>query len=201
MRSASISLLFAVSLSFGCATSLPVSVEKEPGPALARFETYAFVSEVESAPMDPAFGPNAQRLVRDELELSLRTRGYQLAHPDDADMLISVGTTTATQIGSREVHVWPSGYDVYTQRSGVATPVGDVPLSSRTTVVPRSPELDSEPAYERTERTVVMDVFDAETKDLLWRGSSVMPSASAKHANPEALVARVRAIVQRFPGS
>jgi len=200
MKPVSLSFTLLALLSLACASSVPVRVEREPGPGLARFETYAFASDLDAAPMDPAFGPDARRLVRDELELSLRARGYRLAHEDDADMLISVGTTTAQVIDHREVHVWPA-YDVYTQRTGVATPVGDVPLGSRTTVVPRSPELDAAPTTPRTERTVVMDVFDAETKDLLWRGTAELRGGTAKSASRDALIARVRAIVARFPGS
>ena len=200
MKPISISFLCVAVLALACASTIPVRVEREPGPALARFETYAFASDLEAAPMDPAFGPDVRKLVRDELELSLRMRGYRLAHPDDADMLISVGTTSARVVGDREVHVWPS-YDIYTQRTAVATPVGGVPLGSRTTVVPRSPDLDAEPTVERPERTVVMDVFDAETNDLLWRGSAELRGGTAKKADTDALLSRVRAIGARFPSS
>jgi hypothetical protein len=197
MKNTVISVALLGGFALGCASSIPVRVEREPGPDLARFETYAFASDLESAPMDPAFGADARRLVRDELELSLRARGYRLAHPDDADMLISVGTTTAKVTDDREVHEWPA-YDVTTQRTGVATPVGDVPLGSRTTVVPRAPELDP-PTTPRAGRTVVMDVFDAETKDLLWRGTAEFRGGTAKKADADALLSRVRAIAARFP--
>jgi hypothetical protein len=200
MRLTTASLAFAALLALGCASTIPVSVDKEPGPTLARFETFAFVPDL-ATPMDPAFGPNAVRRVRDEVELSLRARGYLLAHENDADMLIAVGTTVAKRTGDREVHEWPAGYNVYTQRSALATPVGGVPLGSRTTVVPRGADFDSAPMIERVSRTVVMDVFDAETKDLLWRGSSALSGGTEKKADDDALISRVRAIAKRFPGA
>ena len=99
------------------------------------------------------------------------------------------------------MHEWPGGYDVYEQRSALATPVGSVPLESHSAVVPRASEIDSSQMIERVQRTVVMDVFEAETKDLLWRGSSELRGTAAKRADTGALLERVRAIAMRCPGA
>ncbi len=184
-----------------CATSPQVSVERAPGNALARYETFAVRPDASTSVSDPAFGPAARRAAQEEVELALSRQGYRLVDPEDAEVLVTVSATTATHAESGDVTLYPGDTAVQTRETGLRTPVGTIPTGSQTTVVQTAPSVSVDPVSERTERTIVVDVFDAETRELLWRGTSTMRRASSKRIDDGALRERVRAIAARFPAS
>jgi hypothetical protein len=184
-----------------CATAPRVRVDRVEGDALARAQTFALRPDAAAGPGDPALSPTALATAQEELKLSLRGRGYRLVESAEADLLVAVGTASSTRVDEGEVLIEPGRYDVYTRQTGIGTPLGDVPLSRQSAVVHRAGAVVVDPVGQRTERSVIVDVFDAKTRQLLWRGTSTMSSAARDRINPEELRKRVRAIAERFPGS
>ena len=184
----------------GCATSPRVEIQRVDGNALADCETFAIRPDAAAGLADPALGPEALRVAQEELTLSLRGRSYRLSTPADAQLLVAVGVTSGLRPESADSVMVSPGYDVYTHQAGIGTPLGGVPVRRDTVVVPRTDTI-SIPSSGELERTVVVDVFDARTQQLLWRGTSTIRRASRQRIDLDELRERVRAIAGRFPGS
>jgi hypothetical protein len=196
-RTGSPLLVLAVALT-ACATSPDVRVDRLEGHSLADRETFAFQP---SPATDPAFGPAPQQAAREELTSGLRGRGFRIAERDDADLLVAVSVVPSVEADVGDLADHPGGPRVSIRQSGVQTPVGDVPIS-RSTGVSRAPSmLIADPDFDRTVRTVVVDVFDRETQQLVWRGTSQLPATSSDRVDLEKLREHLRAITSRFPGS
>ena len=198
-RTVILGLGFALTFT-ACATSPRVKVERVEGSALAGYDTFAVRPDAVGSNADPALGPEALREAQEELTLSLRGRSYRLATPGDAQLLVAVGTTMGSRLQGGDSMIHPGGYDVVTREAVIATPIGGVPVARDTAVVPRT-DVISSPASLDVQRTVVVDVFDAKTQQLLWRGTSTMRGGSSQHIDLDDLRERVRAIAARFPGS
>jgi uncharacterized protein DUF4136 len=179
-----------------CATTPRVDVDRMPGADLTRYETFALAPET-NAGNDPAYGPTAREAARTALVGELRARGLELiADPERADALVAVRIATHTRLEGGEE---PTPDDVYVerQRTGVRTPVGDVPLGEERNVVHRR-GLDDLSTREVLTRAVVVDFFDADSKQLVWSGTSREPR-SREEIDLEDLRERVRAIASQFP--
>ena len=109
----------------------------------SKLKTYAFV-DVERDPRDPlAVNPMNERRVRAALDSQLLAQGYAPATGGQADFLIAYHAATRQRLSVQEL-----GYGI--GRLG-----------------PRRLDVD-----QYTEGTLVVDVVDAATRQLVWRGSA-----------------------------
>ena len=177
MRTPLFAILLLALSTLACATSPRVSVEPAAGSELARFETFALVSDLDTQDNDPAFGPELRDAVRGEVVAGLTAAGLREVPRDEADLLVrpSLLPLDADEHPARiTTH---GGVNVYTQTTSLRTPAGSVLVARSTAVAPRTHTVVVEPGPITGRRALVLDLFDAESEDLVWRGSSTLRSA------------------------
>ncbi len=197
-RTALLFLGLAASALAACATAPKVEIDRLAGADLASHDTFALLPERSAGVDDPAFGPTAKAAAEQALVAELRARGLRRVEPDEAALLASVGATSRTRLEPVGTTVAWTRPHVHRSTTGVRTPVGDVPLSQRTVVHPGTSYAVSGPTGEATQRTVVVDLVEAESGKLVWRGTSTDRRAR-RSIDPDDLRERVRAIVGEFP--
>lgn len=189
----------ALLLLLACATPPRVEVDRPAGEDLSGFETFA-VREDGSTSDDPAYGPSARAAARSALVAELRARGLErVDDAEAADLLVSVGVFSESRLEGGDVYVTPGTTGMHRHTTGVRTPVGDVPLSESHHPVHHPPHVTTTPATEVISRTVVVDVFEARSQRLLWRGTSRDARTSRRQIDLDDLRERVRAIASEFP--
>jgi hypothetical protein len=117
----------------------------------------------------------SNRAIRDALRQGFEERGYQ-ALESGASLDVAYYASVSDQL---DVRLWNYGY----QRE----PRWLAPVD-------RSSDLAAYPAG-----TVIVDVIDPYTRELLWRGSALARLSSDSDGNLSALRSAVAAIVERFP--
>jgi hypothetical protein len=157
-------------LSVSACSSKNVNIDFDDSYSFAGQSTYAWL---ETAPERPASGDQVERRVRRSVDANLTDRGFRLVPIEQADLIVSYQASAA----DRRV------YDTYGYGTG------------------RWSGYESTTSTERvyTEGSLTIDIFDAEKKELIWRGNAVEtvdPSASPDERDE--LVAK--AVADMFDG-
>lgn len=160
----------------GCATTPRVATHADPEVDFANYHTFALVSTYRAPPKDPDMTPQMIRAIRDTTAQGLEKKGLTRTDEDKADMVVLVHTSTEQKL---DVTDWGFGY--YGRRRHWSYWMGG-PYDVR----------------EYDEGTIIVDVFDGKTRDLIWRGSAV--GEVSGEPDVEGLRETVALIVDRFPG-
>ena len=157
-------LLFVVA-AWGCSPS--VQTDKEEGVDLAKYDTYAYLPSGDSVSSKVVFTEQ----VMDEVSDEMKARGYSIDNANP-DLLVLVRSMYDQEEYMRRDPVYTS-YDYY--RPGFNDPVTLSPYyytgySSVGTLTGYN--IDE---VEYTEGTFVVDVIDADSKQIVWRGWSETP--------------------------
>jgi hypothetical protein len=157
-------------LSVSACSSKNVNIDFDDSYSFAGQSTYAWL---ETALERPASGDQVERRVRRSVDANLTDRGFRLVPIEQADLIVSYQASAA----DRRV------YDTYGYGTG------------------RWSGYESTTSTERvyTEGSLTIDIFDAEKKELIWRGNAVEtldPSASPDERDE--LVAK--AVADMFDG-
>ena len=139
-------------LSVSACSSKNVNIDFDDSYSFAGKSTYAWL---ETALERPASGDQVERRVRRSVDANLADRGFRLVPIEQADLIVSYQASAADQ----------RVYDTYGYGTG------------------RWSGYESTTSTERvyTEGSLTIDIFDAEKKELIWRGNAVEtvdPSAS-----------------------
>jgi hypothetical protein len=165
---------FSLALLAGCTTTGP-AIQSHPDSVVAydRYQTFALLRPTSlPAPKHPAVSPSLIRHLRDDTESAFAAKGLTPVPAKEADLLIVVQGGLEQKL---DVTDWGFSYGRFAR--GYAGTGGRYDLN------------------QYKEGTLLIDVFDAKTRDLVWRGSAVtevgeMPTEAKLKSAIDAIVAR-----------
>jgi Domain of unknown function (DUF4136) len=188
MRLARLALVFAALLSLACA-AVRVSTDYDDTVDFASLETYAWLdppmreeSRDEGGQSADPFSQNTlvDKRVREDVDAWLTAHGYRKAGENEpVDFLVRWDLLSQPVTRDSPVIV-SGGFGHYGSGYGVGSGVGYSPANT----------------YQ--EGTLILDVIDPGTQQLLWRGSGTSQSRDP-HMKPERLHKSIGAILERFP--
>jgi len=164
--------------------SVDVRTATSPDANLGALKTFNVMSHPDPAPS--AHPPNdpmlvnsiSSRALRDDVFKGFESRGYAVS--DTPDFVVAYYASARTKL---DVQYWDYGYPFYPRWWGPYGP-GWGPYE---TVTPY------------TEGTVIIDVLDPKTKELLWRGQGVAQVSNDEGRYVQDLWKTVSAILGKFP--
>lgn len=168
-----LSACVSLALFSGCATTGP-TIASHPDSAVA-YADYKSFTMLRPASLianhNPSATPALVRQVREETESAFLAKGLVKSQDGHADLLIHVHGGVAEKL---EVQDWGLSYGRFAR--GFA---GRQELS------------------QHKEGSLLIDVFDARTRELIWRGSAI--AEVDETPAPEKLKTAVAAVVARYP--
>jgi hypothetical protein len=171
-----LSAFVALAFFSGCATTAP-KVASHPDTAVnySAYKSFALIRSTGlSAAKNPDLTPRLLRETRTATELAFAARGLTTATPQDADLLVHVHGALADKL---DVTDYGLNYGRFGR--GYALRGGGQEISLF------------------KEGTLLIDVFDARTKELVWRGSAIAEVDAVP--KPETIKGTVDAVVARYP--
>jgi hypothetical protein len=166
--------LFTCLFVAGCAASIPVETDYDPGQDFSSLRNYAWHDQARAP------SPLVADRIRGAIETRLAARGYARVEPDaEPDFRVSF-----TAVAEQALRV-----DEMSSRLGYSNRRWGVGVSSRTRL------------REYTRGTLIVDVIDATGKDLLWRGVSARALGEGRSPEERAgeVMEIVTAILRQFP--
>lgn len=188
----------AALLTTACATTPRVVVDRIPDMSLVRYQSFAFHPGLEEASDDPAFGPSAREAAHEQIGQVLSAHGLEQVEPAQADLLVAVRSSLRRRGEPRTLVAVAPGYDVWTYRTSLVTPVASLPLQRGAAMVESSQWFVESASPAPATRTLMVEMFDATSGQLVWRGTSRM--RASRRMDLASLREHVRATVARFPG-
>lgn len=183
LPSAVVATLFALT---ACGPVPPVQTVVVPDAGLERLQTFRvvlasnYLGDVLPGETSPAFlNSTTGRALGKEIAVQLERRGYT---PDDAtpDVLVEYGTAVKEELDPTDWsynYLWrPKDWRGWGPGTNEATPA------------------------EYAHGAVVIDVVDARTGQLLWRGHEAADPSADEHVTVRKLDQAVATILDRFPG-
>jgi hypothetical protein len=131
-------------LSVSACSSKNVNIDFDDSYSFAGKSTYAWL---ERAPERPESGDQVDRRVRRSVDTNLADRGFRLVPIEQAELIVAYQASAADQ----------RVYDTYGYGTGRWTGYEDTTTTER--------------VY--TEGSLTIDIFDADKKELIWRGNAV----------------------------
>ena len=176
----------AAILALAACASVDVRTVTSPDANLGALHTFNVMPNPERPPQ---FAPSANdpmlvnsisnRALRADLVKGFQGRGYALA--DNPDFAVAYYASATQKL---DVTYWDYGYPFYPRWWGGWGP-GWGPYDSTVT--------------QYTQGTVIVDVINAKTKELLWRGSGVATVSDDEARYEQDLWKTVTAILEKFP--
>jgi len=177
----------AAMLALTACASVDVRTVTSPDANLAAVHTFNVMPHPEQPPL---YAPSANdpmlvnsisnRALRTDLVKGFENRGYVLA--DNPDFAVAYYASTRQKL---DVTYWDYGYPFYPRWWGGWAAPGWGPYDSTVT--------------QYTEGTVIVDVINPKTKELLWRGSGVATVSDDEAKYEQDLWKTVTAILDKFP--
>jgi hypothetical protein len=170
-------LLLAAAVVGGCST-IEVSSDYDPGADLSRLESYGWLPDPSPPAGDSRLDSSLlDARVRNVVDTQLAKRGYRQAPPEEADFLVTYHAALEKKIDVDTI------YSSYGYGGG-----GSV--------------VESEAVKREYERgTLLLDVVDPKTRQLLWRGSAsaeIGPDDAPEERRKRTEKA-VASMLERFP--
>lgn len=154
----------------GCGSSQSVKTEARSADVEILQDSIFRVEMVAASSEDLDFGPKNQESARSSLEKSLQERGLRIAEGGlAADYVVKFGTFREED-SERIAAVFPETRTrVYSRPRGVTTPLGSV-VTGRDSYVVHDTYDNVAVTFEDANRVFVVEVADAKSDELLWRG-------------------------------
>jgi hypothetical protein len=158
----------------GCASGPTVRTDPDTSVKFENYTTFALIRPGRITPRDPEITPTLMRQTRDEVEAAFVAKGLtKVPHPS-AELFILVHGGL-----EEKINVTDWGYSTGRFSRGFAGRGGAYELN------------------QYKEGTLLIDVIDAKTRELLWRGSAVAELSETPGA--ETVKNAVATIVSRYP--
>ncbi|HUP56674.1 MAG TPA: DUF4136 domain-containing protein [Bdellovibrionota bacterium] len=182
MRVKGVALIVGLGLATACST-LEVHTDHDPRANFSEYKTYAWAPESSSKRAADISGVPSElieRRIRSAVDASLSSKGLKLAEtPEKADLLVDDHLTQREQVESSGTSVgvgYGGGYGPW--GAGIGFPVGNV--------------------RQYTQGTLVIDLIDADTKKLVWRGIA-SDALETPENSQEQINDAVAETLERFP--
>lgn len=177
--------IFLLPAAFGavltaCAT-MTVETEHEPGTDFSTLKTYAWIPrpprDTIASRFDEAF---VEKRVREAVDAGLAAKGYRKTGAD-ADFFVAYHAALATKMSNRTIH------ERYGYSQGLGVGAGSTQARAQ--------------LYEYDEGSLLLDVVEARTRRLMWRGSvrTKVDSQASRERNAARIDEAVRLLLARFP--
>jgi len=177
----SVSILFCVGsflLAAGCAT--PVKTDYKDGASFSQYRTFALLPLPQKPPAEaPGLMLGIAQPAREAVVSALTAKGLTEAPAERADLAVNLRGQSLPRVELRD---YGYKYPVMTRQGTVM--VVENPSTSVTTY---------------TERTLIIEILDNRTKELVWVGS--MKRNSSKPVSAQVLQEAIRKILAGFPPS
>ena len=181
--------LIIVGILSACST-MKVTSDYDPFANFSGLRTFAWISDIQEKTGDPQIDePILDTHIREAVEIQLELQGFEKRTVDPPNFLIGYHTAIDRKIEVRTIN------KVYSDFPGL----GWDNFDNRFNI--HGEENTETKVFEFDEGTLILDVVDPETKQLIWRGSA---KAEIKYAdNPEKRMERIkeaiRLILKNFP--
>lgn len=143
--------IFIVYLLNGCA-ALEVQTDYDPDIDFSRYKTYQWVPGPQKVTGNPRLdNPLLDKRIRSAVEKELAAKGYVKAENGRPDFKVAYHTALEMRSEYRTIDDFYRGYGYY----------GYTGWGGRTTYV-----------YQYEEGTLILDIIDAKTNSLVWRGTA-----------------------------
>jgi len=176
----------AAVLALAACASVDVRTATSPDANLGALHTFNVMPNPEQRQASPPSGNDpmlvnsiSNRALRADLVKGLQGRGYVLA--DNPDFMVAYYASATQKL---DVSYWDYGYSFYPRWWGGVGPgwgAGDPTVT------------------QYTQGTVIVDVVDPRTKELLWRGSGVATVSDDQAKYEQDLWKTVTAVLEKFP--
>jgi len=186
--SRSLSLLAAITLALAACASVDVRAVTSPNANLAALRTFGVMPHAQ--PKTPAaqsandpmlVNSISNRALRADLVKGFENRGYVFS--DKPDFAVAYYASTKEKL---DVSYWDYGYSYYPRWWGGMGPGLDASAPMVT---------------QYTQGTVIVDVIDPNSKELLWRGQGVASVSDNEAQYEQELAKTVTAILAKFPSA
>jgi hypothetical protein len=169
-RKIALFVVLGIALENGVAYAQSVKTDYDPSANFSAYKTYYWVTT------DPTPNDLMNRRIITAVDQSLMANGWSPAPPSLADVAVSVHVATKERYTLQTFYDgWPPGWGFYGW--GTAT----------TQVIPF------------VEGTMVVDLFDAKTKRLVWRGIATDTISSDPQKNAMKIEKAVEKMFKKFP--
>jgi hypothetical protein len=176
----SIALLLFIVLE-GCST-MQVYSDHDPSASFAGLKTYDWINAAKKVTGDPRLdNPALDKRIRELIQGQLATQGYTLAPGGTPDFLVGYHVALEKKLAVSTMN------DYYGYRAGWGWSYG----AGTGTMMPQSY------TYEYEQGSLIIDVVNPKTHDLMWRGSAQAEVNRKK--GREQLNEAVTRILERFP--
>jgi hypothetical protein len=173
--------LLALIVLGGCST-MQVHSDYDPSASFVHLKTYAWNAATKKVTGDPRLDdPSLDKRIREITELQLATQGYTKASGGTPDFLVGYHVALEKKLAVSTMN------DYYGYRAGWGWSYG----AGTGTVTPESY------TYEYEQGSLIIDVVNPKTHDLMWRGSA-QAEVNRKRGN-EQLTEAIRRILELFP--
>lgn len=188
MRMTQLFAAAAVLMLAACASAVQVRTALSPAASLSGLRTFRVeptpqprIASVQSTNDPMLVNSITNRALRTDLEQGFAKLGYAVAD-STPDFCVAYYASTKQQL---DITSWDYGY----------------PLRPRwwRGWGPRIGRMDTPMVTQYTQGTVIVDVFDPKTKELLWRGQGVAAVSDNQQQYEQELQTTVTAILAKFP--
>lgn len=185
-RFAKWSMLLSWVLATASCSTVEIGYDFDPGEDFSDLRSFDWMPEPADAPRDPRIAGNTlfQKQVRDAVTTALEAKGFQPTSTSTPDFLVgyhaSFDKRTSVQV--------LNNYYGYAPGWGWGYGAGYAPYNYPSTYV-----------YEYDEGTLIIDIVDADTRELVWRGSGTDEVNFS--ASPEKRKAQLNDTVNRVLGN
>lgn len=191
----------------GCSSGVRVTTAVEPDADIAGLHTFYVLnapSRSPNAPSLPATDPMldnsiTNRALRADLTQALQSRGYTASSQQSADFLVAYYAGTQTKL---DTTYWGPTYDRAWRYSYRGRRSWAWPYYGAAYYGPMNPwayGYGRATVSSSTKGKVIVDLTDAKTNELIWRGQGVDPVSSDPATYVKDLRGVVNAIVAKFP--
>lgn len=172
MKVFSVFLPLALLILAGCSTTPRVQTDYADNAMFGLYKTY-FLVALPPGTDDPSMGPTYINTVNDQVRLSLSEAGFNPEAEEKADMIVAIHGSAVPNFDTY-VNRYPAFRHYY--------------------------HFTYEPVIrEYKDRSLIVDVIDGKTLELVWRGWSTTRDIAYADADPEDARAAIAAILATFP--
>lgn len=177
----SLALVATVVVALVACATMTIETEHEPGTDFSALKTYAWMPRPPRDTIASRFDEaSVEKRVREAVDAGLAAKGYRKTGAD-ADFLLAYHAALATKMSSRTIR------ERYGYTGGFGASAGRTQAQAH--------------LYEYDEGSLLLDVVEAQTRRLLWRGSvrTKIDSQASRERNAAKVDEAVRLLLARFP--